>query len=579
MPDNSNNSNHSTNSNPNKRGMPYKRTLKPNAGTAFFERAEKIALAIIVLYAFGAAIYSNSQFTVEDSAIHAEIANLLKNKGYAADYLPAANIQLTYPPLFHAVSLILAGIFSSGALWGVKTAGAIAVALFPAAIYLLASAIDRKAALFSALSAAVSTNLAIIYILAEFPEILAFDFYAVFLYFYVKKRSAASGIFLGLTALTHPFMGFLAFFSAAVICIAERSKDAAKTLAIGAAIASVWGAQYLSIVSHILSNSWNNAMWYGNAPGFISLEGAISTILRLNILIAFLFAAGFAYFLYVYRKDFSIPYFIGNLPQFGRPLGRPQFPSRQNRAPIVLIILASVTLFFVIYHYTPAQYKFLDVFTIWLALFSGIAMSKILELSQKNRHSGRFRLFRIFKCAYVLFAALLVISAAFPILKINEYRRFSSISENFIGAAEWLKAHDPEQSRIILIENSGKRFKATMNFQSELIFSQISDKIPLDGTISDLEEYTAEYKKQLDEREMLIAALGGDSKASGIAEAQNAASDTDANAAIKAANSETKALLQKYGVKYIIAAQGKCPLEFESIYGKNGVEICEVTKR
>lgn len=482
--------------------------LKTVPGEKRLETPEKLFLLLIVLYAFASALFANSHFTVEDAAIHSEIAGVIKGDFYPETYGPVANVQFTYPPLFYYLALVFS-FFGLSVLDSVKMAGALSFAFFPAALYFLGSLFGKRAGLFSAMAALLSSNIFMVLIFSEYPEILSFGLFAMFVYFYFRGKYSLSGIFLGLTALTHPFTAFFAAISAIFLFIFKRDKNTAKTISVGLLISLFWLPKYIGIFSHFLSGAWNNLRWYG-PNGFIGLRALIDTVFRLNPIVVLLSLVGIAWLL-SRRKEIKAE-------------GKIKF----------FLFLYLFPLIFIIYHYSPAQYKFLDIFAIPVSLFFGIGADYFFARSKSMRHRS-----------FVPFIALLALIASLfiPVLKINEYQAgFSAISSEVAGAAEWLGEYDATRSRIVLALNSSKAFKESPIFESELVFSQISDKIPLDGTISDLEAYTPEYEKQLEDRENIIKG--------------------------------NFALLPKYDVKYFISGEGICP--FERIYSKNGVEICRV---
>ncbi|VVB61383.1 Uncharacterised protein [uncultured archaeon] len=466
----------------------------------------KIFLLAISLYAFWAALFANSHFTVEDAAIHSEIANTLIRESYPQTYAPVADVPITYPPLFHYIALFFT-LFGLGTLDAVKLFGALCFAFFPLAMYFAGSLFGRKAGLFSALFAVLTLNIFMVLIFSEYPQILSFDLFAMFVYSYFREKYVLSGIFLGLTALAHPFTAFFAAVSAIVLFILKRDLSTAKTLFIGFLISLFWLPKYVRIFSHFSGATWNNARWY-SPSGFIPLESVWNMVLRLN---PFLLAFSIAGILALFRMK------------------------KENGAKgkffLFLFILPAV---FTIYHYSPSQYKFLDIFTIPLAVFSGIGADYIL---QKSKNAGRE-----IPVLFVI-AILAVASLPFPLLAIHEYQsKYSAISPEGIEVAKWLKEYDSNPGRILLAVNSSTLDKAGLVFESELVFSQIANKVPLDGTISDLEAYTPEYKEQLLDREEMIK--------------------------------WNVSLIRAYGVKYVISGTGKCP--FEKIYRKGGFEICRV---
>ncbi len=415
-------------------------------------------------------------------------------------------MPFTYPPLFHYVALFISFLGLS-VFDAVKLFGAISFAFFPLAMYFIGSLFGKKAGIFSLVFALIGTNIFMVLIFSEFPEIFSFDLFAMFVYFYFRNRFELSGIFLGLTAISHPFTAFFAAVSAIVLFVLKRDRNTVKTLSIGFLISLFWLPKYLEILGHFSGGTWNNTRWYAS-NGFVGLEGIWNAFLRLNPLIVLLSIIGiFSLYskrnrLNVFQKYFTFLYIF----------------------PLV----------FTIYHYSPAQYKFLDILTIPFVIFSGVGASHLIDSSKNIRRKT---------AAIFVIALFFIASVPFPLLKIQEHQlKFSVISSNVEEAAKWLRQYDSRPSRILIMLNSSRVYKDRLVFESELVFSQIANKIPLDGTISDLESYTPEYRKQLEDREEMI--------------------------------NGNLSLVRNYGVVYIISGAGKCP--FETIYEKNGVEVCSM---
>lgn len=471
--------------------------------SALSKNSEKLLVFIILLYAFFSALFANSHFTVEDAAIHSEIAGVLKNNFYPNTYEPVANVPFTYTPLFHyiAVAFTFLGLETLDA---VKLLGALSFAFFPLAMYFLGSLFGRRAGIFSALSAVITTNIFMVLIFSEYPEILSFDILAMFLYFYFRKRYSLAGIFLGATMLTH-FTGAFAAASAAMLFILRKDRHTLKTISIGFLISLFWLPKYLAVLSHFLEGTWNNVRWY-SANGFISFESLANIVWRLNPFIVAISIVGI-----IALKKMN--------------------PENEGRKKF-FIFLYFLPFIFTIYHYSPAQYKFLDMLTIPAGIFFGIGCDYALgKLKGTNPRIP----------ATLLMSVVLLASIPFPLLKISELQgRYSVITPDVADAAAWLKAYDSKPVRILLALNSSAADKETLVFESELVFSQMSDKIPLDASISDIEAYTPEYKMQLEDRERMI--------------------------------NGNWSLLENYEVKYVISARGKCPLN--RIYESGKIEIC-----
>src|SRR3989338_7635312 len=89
-----------------------------------------LAQVFLVIYGFGFA---------EDSYVHAEIVRLISNDPlHPVSYEPFAPILLTYPPLFHYLSLPVY-FFVNDFVFAVNVTGYIAVLALPIAMFLLGS--------------------------------------------------------------------------------------------------------------------------------------------------------------------------------------------------------------------------------------------------------------------------------------------------------------------------------------------------------------------------------------------------------------------------------------------------------
>ncbi|MFC2136097.1 hypothetical protein ACFLTH_15890 [Bacteroidota bacterium] len=460
-------------------------------------------LALLFLINFCVAIFSFQTFIVEDAAIHAEIASVIINNNYIADtYMPVTDILITYPPFFHYLSIIIS--FVLPLITSVRLLGAISYAFLPVAVY-FASSVFTKKPLMPAAFSVVIVNLTYILAFAAFPQLMAFNFLLLFIYFFFRKKHWLAGLFAGLTIITHSFTGLFAFSLLFIIGVLYNKK-AWKTVALGLGISLLWIKRYFVMLSGAVSNTWNNSHWVEVQGNHFETLRALWQFfgVRLNIVIFVLFLAGLFIF-FRNKKRFSV------------------------KDKIFMLYFSLTPLVFTIYHLAPTQYKFLDLLSLPVLVFSGLFLSQQSFFSTK-KHWFKF-----------LLAVFLIISLMMPVMKIKEFQEsFSAFDDNYYPAALWLKDNRHDNSRILLQDESSIE-KDFRGFSSELVFSMISEKYPLDGTISDLEVFSQDYKEQLEDRKELV--------------------------------NGNYPSMEKYRVKYIVG--NNCPGEI--IYSDDFTKICELS--
>ena len=423
-------------------------------------------LGVLFLFSFTLGLYASSHYTVEDEAIHTEIAMILREQGYPTSYLPVSDIVFTYPPLFHFIALIIS-FFGVPLHLAVRLLGILAFSTFPLLMYAVCCQFEKRAAIFGAVAAATSANILIVFLFSEFPQILAFDFFVLGLFYWWRQKPTSSGIFFGLVVLTHPFMGLFTIAFCGVLVLVYKTRQSLQAAVIAIIISLAWSKQYFLIFTNIFFGHWNNIRWYGNGPGFISLENLVNFfIIRLGIIPVILSVIGFFF------------------------LWRGSNQTREEKW--VISILTLIPLFFTFYHYPAFQYKFLDLLTIPLIIVASIAVQKSEgNVSERWFFTGLF----LFLC----------IGVGVQMYIVTDYHsKFFALEPELESAANKLRTFDPVPSKIVVAIHSSARDKETLRFNSELVFSQIANKIPLDGTISDLEAYTQSYRQQLLDREEII---------------------------------------------------------------------------
>jgi len=465
-------------------------------------------LAVLVVFNLALAFYSFGGFVVEDAAIHAEISSLILHNGpFITSYQPVSNTLLTYPPLFHYLAALL-GLFLPIIL-SVRILGAIAFALIPVSAYFASKTLTKKP-IIPAIASVAMANLSYILVFAAFPQLMALNLYLWFLYFFFKDKKILAGVFAGLTILTHPFTGFFTMFTLLVFLIVYK-KSSLKTILPAFAISLFWAKQYLLILLNMFSNSWNNSRWVA-AQGFHfePLQSLLNVVFfRLNIIVFILAMAGFVLFLNSSKIE--------------------------HKKRVVFSFVFALPLIFTIYHVGVAQYKFLDILSVPLILFCGTIFSI------KNQKISFF--VKKWKKPLIGLGIIIIVSSLYlPITNVHNFvydkeKKYSAFDQKYLDAALWLGQNRKDFSRVVLLDESSIE-KPPKSFNSELVFSQLANKYPLDGTISDLEKYSEEYRQQLEDRKLIIQ---GD-----------------------------YALLEKYDVKYLV---GDC--KGKIIYKDSNTQICE----
>jgi uncharacterized membrane protein len=185
-----------------------------------------------------------------------------------------------------------------------------------------------------------------------------------------------------------------------------------------------------------------------------------------------------------------------------------------------------------------AQYKFLDFLSIPVLIFSGVALSELKikwTLPVRIAAAGVLVLFIVLSLCMQLW---------FNGSPYHYSMEISAFDSRYSNAAAWLRENREDYSRVLLLDESSIE-KPVDDFSSELVFSQLSGKYPLDGTISDLEEYSAEYKQQLKDRELILR-------------------EKD--------SAQREFLMNKYDVKYVVGKSCGSKVIYEDDFTK----ICEL---
>lgn len=475
---------------------------------------------LLSVFLFCAGYYVATPLTTSyDPAMHAEIVDpIIATQIYPTSWSPLADTGYTYPPLFHWIAFVL----SRTGIEPIKVVvflGIVLYALFPLLVYFIGSLWGRKTGLLSALAGAGLMSWSAVFLAGEYPQLLAMDLSVVFLYFYLRRDFIKSGVFLGLVALSHPFVPvYLSIFIVVVSLFNlsrnfgkrnEIARNFVKCCGIALIIALIWLPQYFAITYSATTHQWRNVRWY-YAPGFVGL-GEIG---------AFFFSFG---------PDGKISpiVFIFSLAGAGYILAN----RRRKNEDTAILTLFVFTVLFSVFHIPGTQYKFPDMLSLAIPPLSAVG-AIILP--------GRLKVRKFFRKAAVsllVFAAFfamygILISAAHP------YRQTAVPAQNSYDAALWLRNYDPEYSRIVKTGDD------------EVWFSVISHKYAMDPMVTDLEVLTENTKRQMDDRGTIIERMNNSEPVSDLA--------------------------GKYGIKYVITEGiGTGINEGKLVYEKKGVKIYE----
>ncbi|MBI2580903.1 hypothetical protein HYV85_03780 [Candidatus Woesearchaeota archaeon] len=473
----------------------------------------------VVVYGFGFA---------EDAYIHAEIVKVVANNFFhPTSYEPLASVKLTYPPFFHYLSMI-PFLFVHDFVLAVNIMGSLAALAFPLVMFLAGSVFGSRVAAFSALFSVIIATFAHVSFFGEFPEVLAMDLLPLFFYFYMRKRYYVSGISLGLTFLSHSFVGPFAYFTAAfllAIDFVKKNFSAFKLLLPAAFLSFLWLPQYLLIVVNAAFGRWHNTINYSAYPGFVPLAILSEYVNKLNQPLLLLSLIGiFLSFKEVFKavieKRFSTP------------------------SPyLALAFLFLTTSAFTIYHFPPFQLKMLDLFTIPVVLGAAVAVDRALLILPLHKHS-------FLAAASVVLAVFVVISFIFgPFKAMSDYKEGKQyhLPGEVRQASDFLKDYDSGESRLVVVDEYRKYGK------SELIVSRLSGKLPLEAAISDLEHYSPEYQQRLADRQKVIEAFKSEGTSTAFTDVMR--------------------LLQKHGVRYVFARN--CVLG-KIVFENALVRVCQI---
>lgn len=424
-----------------------------------------------------------------DPAMHSEVVDpVISTQIYPLTWSPLADTKYTYPPLFHWLAFLISR-FGIEPVTAVIFLGLVLYAVFPFCLYLLGSFWSRKIGLLSAIAGAFISSWSFVFLAGEYPQLLAMDLSVVFIYYYLKRDYVKSGVFLGLTFLSHPFVPvYLTIFVLihSFLELGRKNKDffitSLKCLMIALVITSIWLPQYFMIIQSATTHQWRNVRWYYK-PGFVGFEEVNSLFFsftpmgRINPVIFILSLAGAGLIL---KKGFKND-------------------KKGDKTALLVLFLFMVA--FSVFHIPGTQYKFPDMLSIAIPPLSALGISY---------SSGKLNGSKRVKNLIVVLIALVFLFSAYNVGLVN--LNFYSNKQKFVStpyareAGLWLRNYDPEYSRIV---KTG---------EDEVWFSVISHKYAMDPMITDLEVLTENTKAQMGDREIIIEKINQSKAISGLVE-------------------------------------------------------------
>jgi len=387
-----------------------------------------------------------------DPAMHGEIVNIILHQGYPNTWEPYANNEFTYTPLFHYLSLV-PHFLGLSVIDSVMAAGIILWALLPLCAYLLGSFYGRKIALLSAAVSAFLPFLSNIFILGEFPQLLAMELLILEIYFLKKGKLLESGVITGLVILSHPFVWIISVLAYLYFLIPSSIKNRKNIpyILVPLAVSLPWLPKYLQILMNVLSGEWKNVVFNLEQPNFWfwSMESLAKYLFDLNY----------------FTPVIIILSFMGLV---------------KTRDRFMQVFFISCFIFSV-YHIPYTQLKVFDLLTIPSIFLASIG---IKELSDYFKKYG-----------FVVLSAFVILMFSFQAYHFNYADRFwfnSEISPEppLYQASIWLGGYDKNPERIYV--DSAPAW-----------VGMLSNKIPLEPQISYLERFSRDYLDQLELRKRI----------------------------------------------------------------------------
>ncbi len=398
-----------------------------------------------------------------DPSMHAEIVNIISIQGYPNTWQPYANNTFTYTPLFHYLSYI-PSVFGLSPVDSVMILGILIYMLIPISTYYLVLSFKKKkqTAFLAAVTISFLPLLGSIFLLGEFPEVLSLLLLTLLLYSINTKRHFLVSVFTGLTILSHPFMALVAI----ILWLynfknlkKEKPKNILFYILILIIITSFWIPKYIQIMGNAASGTWHNSIYDTQQP-YLAFWPA-------NEIQIFLFG-------------------MHVLTPIILPLSIIGFLFTRNK---LLRAFYIITLIFTIYHLPYTQLKVLDLFVIPSSILAALGLEKIINTSKKhNKHLPK---------AIAIFFILLMFSF--------QVTHFMHAKAYWVDIEKSPEIPLAESSLWLRDYNNG--FVKIYSEQAPSWVGILSNKIPLEPYITDLEAYSDEYKEQLEYRKNINTSI------------------------------------------------------------------------
>ncbi len=445
-----------------------------------------------------------------DPALHSEIAAYVVSESLIpTTWAPLADVQFTYPPLFHW----LARLLSASGIEPYKVVvflGLFLYALFPVTFYFYGKSFGKTEAVLFSFFGAVQASLMEVFAAGEYPQLLSMNLVIVTLYFVAVKKYLNAGVAAGLAVLSHSFTSVYLLAALAVYCAAETirngkrvcGKDVLFFMVSVLAVSAVWVPSYMRIVDNAVNHRWENTIWYYQ-PGFVGLDKVNDIFFslmpgaRVGILMLALSFVGAVF-------------------------------HRNSRAMLPNCVFL-FTVIFTLFHIPGTQYKFPDMLAIAippLAAFGVVVSLKTVRGLQP-----------LAKVA--VFLPLIVVLVSHPYTNAVNLKNCCVSDDipddSLIKAAVWLRSNDSSGS---VLFSDGKH---------EAWTAIIAGKYPMNPRVSELEVFTDKYRRVLADRKTVIA------------EVENGA--------------DPSGLLAEWNVNYVVTKRNVTMEKYRMVWQENGVNL------
>lgn len=417
---------------------------------------------LLFSFLFALAVYSQWPTTITpDAAMHAEIVVAIQEQGWITAWMPYAQNEYTYPPLFHYIAVLL----PLEPIDSVRVLGILIWLTLPVALYGVVATYRRDIAFVAAALVGLVPSFSNVFIYGEFPQVMAMVLLLWEWRLARRGRMAWAGFVAGLIVLTHVFFALVGLlFFCYYWCRRSNSTRELRTnpdwrSLVGLVVMLPWLPAYGTIVQNALSGGWENVRYNATQPVFgfwpmqvsadwlVGIEGLTPVLLPLAII-------GFWKVKDVFLRG-------------------------------VFVFALAFTLF----HIPFTQLKILDFLAVPVVMLAAIAL---MELQMKR--AGR----------NAIIVAIVVCLAAVQGLhfwntQVNWLNPDIAPTPDLTDAAEWLVEYDPSFVRVYA-------------HQASAWVGILAHKLPLDPDITHLERFSDEYKAQLGVQKVIKDMLvrGGD---------------------------------------------------------------------